>query len=137
VLQGSILAHKVNLVLADNDMLELHDLDGSQVLGGLGLRAGFISGNQKKSSIHDGGTRQHSTHLKPVSAGFFVARTDKKNSREYRDRGSRRRLQVYVLATPSGRISHMHFSMGSLTDVAKKSIAALAALALTGRVDLL
>ena len=62
VLQGTILPHQIDLVLQDDDVAELHDLDGGQVFRGLGLRARFISGNQKEGGIHDGGTRQHGTH---------------------------------------------------------------------------
>lgn len=56
VLLGGLLAHKIDLVLEDDDLVELHNLDGSQMFGGLGLGAGFVSGNQEESGVHDGGT---------------------------------------------------------------------------------
>jgi hypothetical protein len=44
------------LVLENNDVAEFHDLNSSQVLRSLGLRASFVSGNQEESSVHNGGT---------------------------------------------------------------------------------
>eukprot|EP00732_Lithocolla_globosa_P004645 Lithocolla_globosa_v1_NODE_4389_length_1447_cov_46.732759.p2 type:complete len:233 gc:universal NODE_4389_length_1447_cov_46.732759:364-1062(+) len=55
-------AHQIDLVLEDQNVFELHDLNGSQVLRGLGLRAGLVSCNQKQCSVHDGGTVQHGGH---------------------------------------------------------------------------
>jgi hypothetical protein len=72
VLEGIIAPHEVNcfiferqcfvsstfcrnydftLILENDDVVELHDLNGGQVLRGLGLGAGFVSGNQEKSGI--------------------------------------------------------------------------------------
>ena len=48
-------------------MVELHDLDGGQVLRGLGLRAGLVAGNQQQGGVHDGGARQHSAHENVVA----------------------------------------------------------------------
>jgi len=47
---------KVDFVLEDNDILQFHNLDGGKMLGCLWLRASFVSGNEEKSSVHDGGT---------------------------------------------------------------------------------
>lgn len=41
----------LTLILENDDVVELHDLNGSQVLRGLGLGAGFVSSNQKESGI--------------------------------------------------------------------------------------
>lgn len=43
-------------------MLELHDLDGGEVLRGLGLGAGFVGGDEEESGVHDGGTVEHGRH---------------------------------------------------------------------------
>lgn len=67
MLQGTILSHQVHLVLQNDNVAELHDFDGGQVLRSLRLRASFVSGNKEKGSVHDGGTRQHSTHQNIVT----------------------------------------------------------------------
>lgn len=60
---GTWLTHnQINLVLYNDDMLQLHDLDGSQMLRGLWLGAGLVSGDQEQSGVHDGGTCEHSCH---------------------------------------------------------------------------
>ena len=41
---GLAVTDQVNLVLQDDDVLQFHDLDGRQVLGGLRLRAGLVTG---------------------------------------------------------------------------------------------
>lgn len=51
VLKGVVFTHKIDLILENDDVTELHDLNGGQMLGGLGLRASFVSGNQKESGI--------------------------------------------------------------------------------------
>ncbi|KAI6772529.1 hypothetical protein HG530_003487 [Fusarium avenaceum] len=56
VLLSSIFPHKIDLVLENNDLVELHDLDGSQMLRGLRLRAGFVTGDEEEGGVHDGGT---------------------------------------------------------------------------------
>ena len=38
------LRDEVDLVLEDQNVLQLHDLDGGQVLGGLGLGARLVAG---------------------------------------------------------------------------------------------
>lgn len=52
----------VDLVLADDDLVEVHDLDGGQVLTGLVLRARLIACNQEQSTVHDSGTSKHRCH---------------------------------------------------------------------------
>ena len=44
LLLGLSLLDEIDLVLQDEDVLQLHDLDGGQVLGGLRLRARLVSG---------------------------------------------------------------------------------------------
>ena len=44
LLLGLALLDQIDLVLQDEDVLQLHDLDGGQVLGGLRLRARLVSG---------------------------------------------------------------------------------------------
>jgi hypothetical protein len=39
------------LILENDDVVEFHDFNGGQVLRGLGLGAGFVSGNQEESGI--------------------------------------------------------------------------------------
>lgn len=51
VLKGVVFTHKIDLILENNDVAELHDLNGGQMLGSLGLRAGFVSGNEKESGV--------------------------------------------------------------------------------------
>lgn len=43
--------HDFTLILENDDVVELHNLNGSQVLRGLGLGASFVSGNQEESGI--------------------------------------------------------------------------------------
>jgi hypothetical protein len=40
--QSSILSNEVDFVLENDDVFQLHDFDGSQMFGGLGLGAGFV-----------------------------------------------------------------------------------------------
>ncbi len=44
LLLGLGVLDQVNLVLEDEDVLELHDFDGGQVLRSLRLRAGLVAG---------------------------------------------------------------------------------------------
>lgn len=62
MLLSSLLAHQVDLVLENDDLVELHDLNGGQMFGCLGLRARFVAGNEKQGGVHDGSARQHSAH---------------------------------------------------------------------------
>lgn len=59
---GRGLTHQVDFVLEDDDVIQLHDFDSSQVLRGLGLGTGFVPGNEEESSIHNRGARQHGAH---------------------------------------------------------------------------
>jgi hypothetical protein len=54
VLLSSLFPHKIDLVLKNDDLVELHDLNGSQMLGGLRLGARFVTGDKEKGSVHDG-----------------------------------------------------------------------------------
>lgn len=64
---GAVFPHQVDLVLQDDDVVELHDLDGGQVLAGLGLGARLVAGNQQQGGVHDGGARQHRAHENVVA----------------------------------------------------------------------
>lgn len=44
------------------------------MLRGLGLRAGFVSGNEEKGGVHDGGARQHGAHENVVTGAVDEAR---------------------------------------------------------------
>jgi hypothetical protein len=46
---------------------KLHDFDGSQVFGSLGLRARFVASDEQQGGVHDGGTVEHSGHENVVS----------------------------------------------------------------------
>lgn len=70
VLLSSLLSHQIDLVLEDNDLVELHDLNGGQMLRGLGLGAGFVASNKEEGGIHDGGARQHSAHENIVTGAI-------------------------------------------------------------------
>lgn len=59
---GAVLAHEVDLVLQDDDVVELHDLDGGQVLAGLRLGTRLVAGDEQQGGVHDGGARQHGAH---------------------------------------------------------------------------
>jgi hypothetical protein len=77
VLLGGRLAHQIHLVLKNDDVVQLHDLDGCKMLRGLGLRAGLVSCNQQKGGVHDGGARQHGTHENVVTGAVNEAIQDK------------------------------------------------------------
>lgn len=71
LLLGLALLHQVDLVLQDQDVLQLHDLDGRQVLRRLGLRTRLVtrwpaetrSNSQTSAELHRRrrrrGTRTH------------------------------------------------------------------------------
>ena len=56
VLSGGLLAHQIDLVLKNDDVVQFHDFYGCEMLRGLRLGAGFVARNEKESSVHDGGT---------------------------------------------------------------------------------
>ena len=70
VLQCLLLLDQVDLVLEDDDVFELHDLDGGQVFASLRLRARFIAGNEEKRSVHDCGTVKHGGHENVVTGAI-------------------------------------------------------------------
>ena len=56
------LLDQIDLVLQDEQVLQLHDLHRSQVLGGLRLRARLVRGNEQQRCVHDSGAVQHGGH---------------------------------------------------------------------------
>ena len=73
LLQGGlrVLCNDVDFVLEDDDVVQLHNLDCSQVLSGLRLRAGLVSRNQEKSGIHHCSASKHSCHQHVVSRAIY------------------------------------------------------------------
>jgi len=67
MLASGLLTHKIDLVLKNDDVVKLHDLNGGQMLRGLRLRASFVSGDEEKGGVHDGGARQHGAHENVVT----------------------------------------------------------------------
>lgn len=61
------LFDQIDLVLQDDDILQLHNLDCSQMFRCLWLRAAFVSGHKKQSGIHDCCTVQHGSHQNVVT----------------------------------------------------------------------
>jgi len=55
MLRSCFLSHQVDLVLKNDNVAELHNLNGRKMLGSLRLRAGFVTGDKEKSGVHDGG----------------------------------------------------------------------------------
>jgi len=64
---GSTLLDQVDLVLENQNVLQLHDFDGSQVLGGLWLRARLVAGDQQQRGVHDRGAVEHGGHQDVVA----------------------------------------------------------------------
>lgn len=62
LLDGSVLLNKIDLVLKDDNVLELHDLHGSKVLRSLRLRAALVTCNQQECCIHYSSTVEHGSH---------------------------------------------------------------------------
>ena len=67
VLECLLLLDQVDLVLEDDNVLELHDLDGGQVFACLRLRACLIAGNEEEGGIHDRCTVKHRGHQNIVT----------------------------------------------------------------------
>lgn len=67
VLKRLRLLDEIDLVLENDDVFELHDLDGGKMLRCLRLRARLVPCNQQKCGVHDGGTVQHRSHKNVVS----------------------------------------------------------------------
>ena len=67
LLQSFGFPDEIDLVLQDQDIPQLHDLNGGQMFRRLGLGTRFVSGYEQKSGVHDGGTRQHGSHENVVS----------------------------------------------------------------------
>ena len=67
MLQRLLLLDQIDLVLEDDDVLELHDFNCSQMFARLWLRAGFVTSNEEKSCVHDSSTVKHRSHENVVS----------------------------------------------------------------------
>ena len=67
VLECLLLLDQIDLVLENDKVLELHDLHGSQMLGGLWLRARLVCGNKEKRGVHDGRAVKHRSNQNIVS----------------------------------------------------------------------
>ena len=65
--------YEIDLVLEDEDVLELHDLDGGQVLRRLGLRARLVAGDEQQSGVHHRGSVQHGGHQNIVTGAVREA----------------------------------------------------------------
>lgn len=59
--------NEIDLVLEDEDVLELHDLDGGQMLRRLRLRARLVSGDEQQGGVHHRGSVQHGGHQNIVT----------------------------------------------------------------------
>jgi hypothetical protein len=112
MLTSGLLTHKIDLVLENDDVVKLHDLNGGQMLRGLGLRAGFVSGDEEKGGVHDGGARQHGAHENVVTGAIDEARG----------------------LSDAATVSSM---CGYSRDVSKQTVCTGASISLTWRVDLL
>ena len=53
---------QVNFVLQHNDVLQVHNIHGDQVLSCLRLGVRLVTGYQQQGSVHDGGSSQHGGH---------------------------------------------------------------------------
>lgn len=73
LLFGLRFFHQIDFILQNQNMLQFHDFNGSQVLGCLGLWAWFIASNEQESSVHDGGTVQHCCHENVVTRAIDKA----------------------------------------------------------------
>ena len=62
-----LLLDQVDLVLQNDQVLQLHDLHGSEVLARLRLRAGLVSGDQQESRVHHSRSVQHRRHQHVVA----------------------------------------------------------------------
>ena len=67
VFEGLSLFDQVHLILQDDEVLELHDLHGRQVLRCLRLWARFVRRDEKECGVHDRCTVQHGSHQNVVS----------------------------------------------------------------------
>jgi hypothetical protein len=61
------LFDQINLVLQDEDVLQLHDLDGSKMFTGLWLRTRLISSDEEQGCVHHRGAVQHGGHENVVT----------------------------------------------------------------------
>jgi hypothetical protein len=66
VFEGLSLLDQVHLILQDDEVLELHDLHGRQVLRCLRLWTRFVRRDEKKRGIHDRRAVQHGSHQNVV-----------------------------------------------------------------------
>jgi hypothetical protein len=112
MLTSGLLTHQIDLVLENDDVVKLHDLNGGQMLRGLGLGAGFVSSDEEKGGVHDGGARQHGAHENVVTGAVDEAR------------------RLSDTATVSSMSSNSR-------NVSKQTVCTSASISLTWRVDLL
>ena len=67
LLQRGRFLDKIDLVLQDDDVLQLHDLDGGEVFGGLRLRARLVARDQQQRRVHHRRTVEHGRHENVVA----------------------------------------------------------------------
>jgi hypothetical protein len=67
MLLGGLLLNEIDLILKDDDILELHNFHGGEMLGCLRLRAGLVASDEKESGVHDGSAVKHGGHENAVA----------------------------------------------------------------------
>lgn len=103
LLLGLSLLHQVDLVLQNDDMFELHDLDGGEVLARLRLGTGLVAGDQEQGGVHDGGAVQHRRH-EDVVAGT-VDEADVPHQAEAAGAGGAQAGEMVVLGGAPGNVA--------------------------------
>ena len=105
VLRRALLAHQVHLVLQDDDVVQLHDLDGRQVLRRLRLRARLVARDQQQRRVHDGRARQHGAHEDVVAGAIDEAGSQDGSVFGTHVAVERVGLTTHVFAVDTGRCS--------------------------------
>ncbi len=83
---------QVDLVLQDDDVLQLHDLHGGQVLAGLRLRARLVGRDQQQRAVHNRRAVQHGGHEDVVPCARARRVLAQGARRRVLARGARRRV---------------------------------------------
>jgi len=113
----AFFAHQVHLVLENDDVVELHDFDRCEMLGSLGLRACFVTCDQKERGIHNRCTGQHGAHQNVVARAVHKT--------------------VFGQFVDLPRGLDIAAPCRHLRDVSEQSISPITTLSLTRRIDLL
>lgn len=77
-----IFDDNINFILQNNDLVEVHDLDGSKMLTSLRLGAWLVTSDEEEGGVHDSRSCQHCSHEDIVT--WAIDEGDMSHEEEFR-----------------------------------------------------